>query len=90
MPAQQTARINRSSRGTIEFVINESGLKLLPLYKGGVLTGLLLNDGTRLMPGSDDGPWSIVNECEANKSPLAIRSVSVDESGNLTIRTKRN
>jgi hypothetical protein len=85
----QPARVSQTSRGTIEFVIKEEALQLTPQHRGGVLTSLALNDGTRLLPGRKNEPWTIVTECNANIMALPIKSVSLDD-GNLTIKAKQS
>lgn len=87
---EQTTKVSRTTKGTIEFVIQEEGIRLTPQYKGGQLIALILNDGTKLMQGHNDGPWSIVADHNDNKLALPIKSVSLDKEGHLTIKTKRN
>jgi hypothetical protein len=87
---RQSISINRTSRGTVEFVIQEGQLKLVPQYRSGNVVALLLNNHTRFMLGQADGPWTLVSEYKEAKIALPIKSVSLDPSGKLTIKTIRD
>jgi len=87
----QRPNISRTPRGTIEFVLPQEGIKLMPQYnRCGTITGLTLADGTKLRQGRTEGPWTIVTKYKNDKLTLAIKSVTLDKNGTLTIRSKES
>jgi hypothetical protein len=80
------AQIGRTTRGTIEYVIQEDGRKLTPEYnKCGILTGVDFGDGTKLTQSNSDGFWHMMSHEFLNSQPLRIKSVAFDKSGCLNI-----
>lgn len=78
------AQVGRTQRGTIEFVIQEDGRRLVPEYnKCGILTGVDLGDGTKLTQEASDGSWCMTSP--NNKQALPIKSVAFDRNGSLSI-----
>jgi hypothetical protein len=82
----QPAEIGRTQRGTIEFVIQEDGRKLVPEYnKCGILTGIDFGEGTKLTQDAGDGSWCLVSA--NNIQQLSIKSVAFDKDGTLSINS---
>lgn len=78
------AQIGRTQRGTVEFVIQEDGRKLVPEYnRCGILTGIDFGEGTKLTQDAGDGTWCL-NSANGRK-PLSLKSVAFDKNGSLSI-----